>query len=109
MRGLVLTEQPAQSESLKLKLMTSRKHWCTAIVDQCRFKLCDSVSRRPYRKRFRLDSNHPLVAVLLGRGAQCLHVVEEDWQIQGRCPMGVARRNDPRWLRDGRNLYVYTC
>ena len=60
---LVLLEQPARSEALKLRYMTSREDVVKAVVAQCAFGLKDLENGKPYVKLTSLDVNCSVMAV----------------------------------------------
>ena len=82
---LVLLEQPARSEALKLNYMLSRSDVVRAVVAQCAFGLVDLENGKPYQKLTSLDVNCSAMAAKLLQGAYCTHGPGEHQAIEGSC------------------------
>ena len=80
---LVLTENPWQSEALKLNFMESRPNLWRAKVCQCAYGLCDVVSAKPHQKMTALDVNNEAMRDYLEEGGQCEHEPGEHQPIEG--------------------------
>ena len=91
-----MLEQPARSEALKLRYMTSRSDVVKAVVAQCAFGLKDLENGRPYLKLTSLDVNCSVMAAQLLCGAYCTHGPGEHQQIEGSCKVGgrTLRRSE---------------
>lgn len=79
--GLVVLEQPEQSEALKLNVMHERKDVWQKTVDQCALGLKDKVSGMPHKKPTAIQMNHP--AVQNFPDARCRHLPGQHQPIEG--------------------------
>ena len=92
---LVLLEQPAKSEALKLQYMLGREDVVRAVVAQCAFGLKDPESGKPHQKLTSLDVNCSAMAAQLLRQAYCTHAPGEHQPIEGSCRGGqTVRRSE---------------
>ena len=82
---LVLLEQPARSEALKLRYMVNRGDVVKAVVAQCAFGLKDLENGKPHQKLTSLDVNCSAMAATLLRAAHCSHAPGEHQVIEGSC------------------------
>ncbi|CAK9044348.1 unnamed protein product, partial [Durusdinium trenchii] len=80
---LVLTEQPWQSEALKLTFMEERKDLHRAKISQCALGLVDVASGRPHWKLTALDVNDPLMKDYMEPRALCRHAPGEHQTVEG--------------------------
>ena len=80
---LVLTENPWQSEALKLSFMEARPSLFRAKVCQCAFGLCDVVSGKPHQKMTALDVNNESMRDYLEECGVCEHEPGEHQPIEG--------------------------
>eukprot|EP00434_Breviolum_minutum_P038103 symbB.v1.2.033789.t1/scaffold4247.1/size72962/1 len=69
---LVMTENPWQSEALRLSFMESRPHLHRAKVAQCRFGLKDVISGKPHQKYTAFDANNLTAKEYLEKEAECI-------------------------------------
>ena len=88
---LVITENPWQSEALKLTFMQQRPHLHRAKVAQCQFGLKDVISGRPHQKWTALDTNSALAKEYLEHEAQCNCERGEHQPIEGHVVYQGAR------------------
>ena len=80
---LVLTENPWQSEALKLNFMVARPNLWRADVCQCAYGLKDVVSGKPHQKRTALDVNNEAMKDYLEENGVCQHAPGEHQPIEG--------------------------
>ena len=80
---LVLTENPWQSEALKLNFMVARRNLWRADVCQCAYGLKDVVSGKPHQKRTALDVNNEAMKDYLEENGVCQHAPGEHQPIEG--------------------------
>ena len=93
---LVLVEQPARSEALKLQYMLAREGVVKAVVAQCAFGLKDPENGKPHQKLTSLDVNCSVMAAQLPRQAYCSHAPGEHQPIEGSCRVNgqLVRRSE---------------
>ena len=80
---LVMTENPWQSEALRLDFMEARPQLHRAKVPQCAFGLRDVINEKPHQKYTALDSNDYYMCEGLMMGAVCAHEPGEHQPIEG--------------------------
>ena len=80
---LVMTENPWQSEALRLTFMESRPHLHRAKVAQCRFGLKDVISGKPHQKYTAFDTNNITAKEYLEKDAVCICEPGEHQPIEG--------------------------
>ena len=80
---LVLTENPWQSEALRLNFMVARPQLWRASVCQCAYGLRDVVSGKPHQKRTALDVNNEAMRDYLEENGVCNHGPGEHQPIEG--------------------------
>jgi hypothetical protein len=59
--GIVVLEQPAQSDALKMPMMSRREQVYQQEVHMCQLGLVDAVSGRPHKKPTMVQMNHPAI------------------------------------------------
>ena len=80
---LVLTENPWQSEALRLNFMEGRPNLWRAKVCQCAYGLKDVVSGKPHQKKTALDVNNESMKDYLEENGVCNHAPGEHQPIEG--------------------------
>ena len=79
--GLVILEQPQQSDALKLNVMHERKGVWQKDIHQCGLGLKDRVSGKPHKKPTAIQMNHP--AVMHFPDVKCQHQMGQHQPIEG--------------------------
>ena len=101
---LVLTENPWQSEALKLNFMEARPNLWRAKVCQCAFGLRDVVNGKPHQKMTALDVNSEAMKDYLEECGVCRHEPHEHQPIEGSVHFEGRswRRSElaARWTRE---------
>ena len=80
---MVMTENPWQSEALKLTFMKSRPHLHRAKVAQCQFGLKDVISGKPHQKWTAFDVNNIFAKEYLEKDAGCICERGDHQPIEG--------------------------
>ena len=80
---LVLTENPWQSEALKLNFMEARPNLWRARVCQCAYGLRDVVSGKLHQKKTALDVNNESMRDYLEESGVCEHQPGDHQPIEG--------------------------
>ena len=93
--GLVILEQPAASEALRLPVMSRRKRVYKKVVHLCRLGLRDRVSRRPHKKPTVVQVNHSAIETELFPERTCCCEAGSHQPIEG----SVKVRDDEGRLR----------
>lgn len=81
--GLVLLEQPASSEALRLPEMTQREKVYERKIPMCGLGLRDQVSGKPHKKMTAVQLNHEAIQTEIFREVRCDHRVGEHQPIEG--------------------------
>jgi len=92
---LVVLEQPAQSDALKMPLMGRRPHVYQQVVHMCKLGLVDQESGRPHKKPTAIQMNHPCINSTAFPPVVCDHKPGEHQPIEGSVslpdPNGTGR------------------
>lgn len=80
----VWAKQHRAGRLVLLDCVRNREHVLRAVVDQCRFGLCDPVNQRLYRKPAALDVNSEVFAVALMKDALRNHGAHQHQPIEGQ-------------------------
>ena len=81
--GLVLLEQPASSEALKLPEMSRREVVHERKIPMCALGLRDQVSKKPHKKMTAIQMNHSAIQTEMFREVRCTHQLGEHQPIEG--------------------------
>eukprot|EP00435_Cladocopium_sp_Y103_P035928 s522_g9.t1 len=81
--GIVVLEQPAQSDALKIPMMSRREHVFQREVHLCQLGLVDAVSGRPHKKPTVIQMNHPAITSVAFPERRCDHAPGEHQPIEG--------------------------
>ena len=71
--GIVVLEQPKQSDALKMPKMTRRERMYEKEVHMCQLGLEDVVSGAPHKKATAVQMNHPMICTTLFPEKKCDH------------------------------------
>ena len=71
--GIVVLEQPKQSDALKMPKMTRRERVYEKEVHMCQLGLEDVVSGTPHKKATTIQMNHPMICTTLFPEMKCDH------------------------------------
>lgn len=69
--GLVVLEQPASSEALRLPMMTRRRQVHQRVVHMCRLGMKDEVNNRPHKKPTVVQMNHAAITAEMFPARMC--------------------------------------
>jgi len=81
--GLVVLEQPKQSDALKMPKMTQRKQVYEKEVHMCQMGLVDRVSGDPHKKSTAIQMNHPVILTEVFPDRKCDHPPGAHQPIEG--------------------------
>ena len=81
--ALVLLEQPASSEALKLPEMERQEVVYSRKIPMCALGLKDRVSKRPHKKMTVIQMNHSAITTTMFREVHCHHEVGQHQPIEG--------------------------
>ena len=94
---LVVLEQPAQSDALKMPLMSRRNPVHQQVVHMCRMGLVDQVSGKPHKKPTAIQMNHPCITSTAFPPMECNHQPGEHEPIEGSVRIQDPNGTD-KWI-----------